>query len=397
MYFKKIFFRLFFEIEKSFFFVILSPFLYINRLIPKTKRLYFANFRSERIGHFAIGFYTRYAELKSGIFKKKCIYCFNQNISNKFISNQIKKYFYVNRIVKFAIIVSKKMPFLKCLIDKSIESASRDSRGLIQKFEMPEFTQNEIQFCTDWLLKNGWKGKSQKIICLHVRDSAYLKNYKKNNSFTNVDFSYHNYRDSDINDYKDSINWLIRQGCFVIRTGKISNKKADIISDSFIDYPFCDTKSDLLDVWLFANSNLVITTGSGIDEISSAYKVPMILINFMPLGYSPSYSKSLTISKHLYWEENNKHLTFNEYLENSNFLRSDLYKSNRIIIKDLNSEEILKTIKDGWSYFIKNSIIKEQDQKITKLFLQKVRDNPRLNKLHERINKKWIVSSNLFD
>ena len=34
-------------------FLLLTPFLYLNRLIPKTRRVLFAKFRSDRMGHFS--------------------------------------------------------------------------------------------------------------------------------------------------------------------------------------------------------------------------------------------------------------------------------------------------------------------------------------------------------
>jgi len=69
----------------------------------------------------------------------------------------------------------------------------------------------------------------------------------------------------------------------VISTGTFAKKKIDINSKNFVDYPFSANKNPLIDIWIFANCDLVITTGSGIYEISSAYKIPKINVNYLPL------------------------------------------------------------------------------------------------------------------
>ena len=66
----KLFNRSLFLLEISCYFFIFVPLLYIDRLLPESKRIYFARFRSNRIGHFAPGFHIRYAKVKLGIYKE---------------------------------------------------------------------------------------------------------------------------------------------------------------------------------------------------------------------------------------------------------------------------------------------------------------------------------------
>jgi len=56
------------------------------------------------------------------------------------------------------------------------------------------FTNEEISLGENLLLKNGIDIKN--IVCLIVRDSQYLKK-----TFPSQDFSYHDYRDCDIDNY----------------------------------------------------------------------------------------------------------------------------------------------------------------------------------------------------
>ena len=392
----KIFISFLFFLEISFYFLIFIPFLYINRLLPHSKRILFARFRSNRIGHFAPGFHIRYAKVKLKIYKSKCLYCLNDQISNVFLEKQVRKNFFVNRVISFILIICKKMPALECLIDYEPENSQRDIEGVTQLINMPEFTEKENTFCIEWLRRHGWKGPNQKIVCIHLRDSAYLKDFFKKTIYKNIDWEYHSYRNSDIDDFNEGIDWLLNKGAFVIRTGKSANKRSKINSSNFLDYPFCKEKKDILDIWLFANSNLVISTAAGIDEISAAYKVPRIYLNLLPLIYTPSWTKSLTIPKHLYWKGNKKHLTFEEYVYLKGINSTEQFIKKGIIVKSLSITEINEIIFDGWSYFIEKRNIKNDDLIQTNKFKELIKKEKSLQEFHKVLNKNWIISSNIF-
>lgn len=391
-----IFYRIKFQIEFSIYFLLLTPFLYVNRLLPTQKRIFFAKFRSNRMGHFSPGFHIRYAKKKLNIYKKNCIYCFEDDICNSFLAKQVKKEFLVNRVVFFILILCKNLPYLECLIDYEPQKSQRDIEGLTQRIEMPKFTESENNYCSKWLKKHGWKGPKQKIVCIHLRDSAYLKEFFKNTKFRNIDWEYHSYRDSDIKNFYEGINWLLMKDVFIIRTGKNANTKLEIDSKNILDYPFCNDKKDILDIWFFSKSDLVISSGSGIDEISSAYKVPRIYVNFLPIVDTPSWSKCLSIPKHLYWKKNNLHLTLSDYIMLKRINSTEKFKNKGLLIKSLSSKEIKEIIVDGWNYFVDKEPIKKSDIIQTNNFKEFINNEKYLRKLHQFLNKDWIISSNLF-
>ena len=92
------------------------------------------------------------------------------------------------------------------------------------------------------ILKKFGIPSNAKIICLTCRDNLYLK--KK---FPSKNFSYHNYRDSNINNYIPAIKALIKKGFYVVRMGQIAKKKLNIKSKKFIDYSFHSLKDDFMD------------------------------------------------------------------------------------------------------------------------------------------------------
>ena len=71
------------------------------------------------------------------------------------------------------------------------------------------------------LLKKNKIDLSKKIVCLNVRDSFFLLN----KIYPNYDFSYHNRRDADVENYLDTIKYLISKDYLVVRMGKYMKKK----------------------------------------------------------------------------------------------------------------------------------------------------------------------------
>ena len=141
---------------------------------------------------------------------------------------------------------------------------------------------------------------------------------------------------------------------------------------------------------------MVISTASGIDEISAAYKVPRLYVNLLPLIDTPSWTKSLTIPKHLVWEKSNKHLTLDEYIKIGRLNQSIKFSDAGINIRSLTSLEILNATVDAWNYFIEDFSIKEDDLFFTSQFRGSILNDSYLKNFHESINKKWIISSNIF-
>ena len=70
------------------------------------------------------------------------------------------------------------------------------------------------------------KKTNQKYICVVNRDDAYRKKYFGDNILLNSKESiiYHKHRNSNIENYKEAINYFIEKGFFVIRMGKTVEK-----------------------------------------------------------------------------------------------------------------------------------------------------------------------------
>ena len=367
----------------------------LNIFLPNKYKLRFSTFRSDRIAHFAMGFYIKYAKKRITKINPNTIYFINKSIcSNHYLRKSISKEFNVKDWARIPVFICKKIPYLKHLYDDVGYDQVRDKEGFTQKVKMPKFETNEINFCMDWLKSYGWEGPSQPIVCLHIRDSAYLSKFFQNTVNEKIDWDYHNYRNSSLNSYIKGAEWLQKepQSAFIVRTGKFAEEKLSLSNKNYIDYPFCNNQNDLIDIWLFANSDLVISTGSGPDYISASYGVPTLYLNFLPLGGTHSWSKCLHSSKHLYWSESKRHLTLEEYTL-AQFLNTKDYKNMGIEIKDLSEDEILDIIKDGWNYFILKQNIKKSDIESTEIIKRILKTSSIHKKDNSFFNPQWYISS----
>ena len=99
----------------------------------------------------------------------------------------------------------------------SLANYSRDTEGFLEKSSLDlAFQENENEEGKNWLKSKGWN-EGEKFVCLMVRDSTYLETNEQLRFF---DWSYHDYRDSSIEDYLPALDWLTDRGVWVIRMGK---------------------------------------------------------------------------------------------------------------------------------------------------------------------------------
>jgi len=170
-----------------------------------------------------------------------------------------------------------------------VESLQYD-RDIKNLWKHPYLTFTEFE---EWrgrrLLKK--LGINGKWVCLMVRDDQYLKD--------KGDYSYHNYRDSEINTYGVAVLELIKRGYTVVRMGvKVSNP-LQIMHPRFIDYAWNGSRTEFADLYLGAKCEFAVGTACGFMSIPQAFDRPVVFVNHAPLEYTPvSNEKALLIWKH---------------------------------------------------------------------------------------------------
>ena len=129
-------------------------------------------------------------------------------------------------------------------------------------------------------------------VCLTARDSAFLDSLPGN-------WSYHNYRDCDIQNYALAAEALADRGYIVLRMGAKVREPLKSSHPRVIDYATNGMRSDFMDIYLGANCAFCISCGTGFDAVPLIFRRPIAYVNMVPLGYLFTFRDSfLGITKH---------------------------------------------------------------------------------------------------
>jgi len=198
------------------------------------------------------------------------------------------------------------------------------------------------------LQKNDW------YVCIFSRDPIYL-NQAYPGFKPNEDWSYHNYRNFDIDDLIPSIEYIIKKGGYVIRVGNEVEKRVSYTNPKFIDYPFTHLVSGFHDLYLVANAKFILGSRSGITELASVFEVPWACINLTPTFNMPLGKRTLYVPKKIVHKKNRKLVSFKQIIkmkldhtqaaEHLNILRK-----NDLNYLSLSKEEILEFTKEFFLY-----------------------------------------------
>ena len=302
---------------------------------------------SSRIGHFVSDGAEQVARLEQQA-PNTIDWFWLGPTSNSQWERMIRRNLPVHSWVKYMDWWNKALPGGSAHERPSSYTGSRDVEGLYNRHDVKiPFLPGETTEALEWLRSKGWSD-GEPFVCLLVRDSTYLANVLLDGSPEAYELTaYHDYRDSDIDTYIPAIQWLSEQGVWVIRMGKLMEKPLPTGMDHVIDYAFDAEKSDLLDIWLFANCHGSISTSTGLDMLPSIYGVPQLFVNALPFGRFLSWGRSIWVPKRLKWVATEKELNVHEYFENS-WMTVAEYNTAGISIVDLSSEEITAHVQEFW-------------------------------------------------
>jgi putative glycosyltransferase (TIGR04372 family) len=251
-----------------------------------------------------------------------------------------------------------------------------------------KFLASENNQGLNWLKNHGWQS-GDRFVCLIVRDQAYDNSKGRKNKISQV-----SYRNSPLHDFVPAINWLTSKNVWVIRMGSVMQSKLETNNLKYIDYSFCDSKSDLLDIWLLSKCNGIISTGTGPDALGVINKIPILQVGLSPLYGLWSFANTLTVPKNLYSIALQKNLNLSETLDltwnPSGFPKyckyaTDLnYKELGIKVVNLTSMEIFKATREFWLRIEKKWIESENDIALQSNFWRIFLEHP-----YYSINHNW--------
>ena len=368
------------KIKYLFVLFLLSPFLIFILLIRPVVLIRFGDLDCTRIGNvFNAEQYLLFCK-----FKKK-VKSFDIWVTGDFISNEqyliiLKRKFLVIQhlfiFYKVLEILSKYINiYSKHIINIHVAHDFHD-QNLLNKYPIQlNLTKQEINK-GELILKQMGIPKNAKIVCITSRDSLYLRR-----THPSVDFSYHNYRDSNVNNYIPAIKALIKKNFYVVKMGKIAAKRVNIKSNKFIDYSFHPLRSDLMDFFLAYKCYFWIGNNTGLDQVARVFRKPLVLTNMAPFIALKMHAKKNYYFLKTHVNSKNQKLSISKIFDYglASSLYSENFKKKKIQLIELNPKEYkdvilesLKLMKDSWR--IKNKKDFELQRKFRKLYLKKTKE-----------------------
>ena len=386
----KYFLRKFFKLP---FYIFAIPVLLLIRLIRPWILIRLGSIASQRIGHFAGDVEVYLCEKDAGINVPNQLYfdiffwvtpvCNEQlaimwqRVLTVWPACIMGRVYRINQLIPGGI--AHNIPFI---------NNDRDVNNLLdQSVPHIQFTAEEQIYGKNNLRALGVSDKT-KFICLIVRDDAYLKI-----ALRHTDWSYHNYRNADIQNYILAAEMLAERGYFVIRMGKKMNTPINIKHPRIIDYAFSNMRNDFMDIYLMAHCNFCITTCSGIDAVAAIFRRPICVTNVLPLAYHPTFSnRYISITRHHIDPSSNRELSLSEILSH-NFGDSAIDKIKMLNYIENTPEEIsdvcaemAERLNGKWKILPDEDLIQSRFRKV---FLQNISISIKNKSLHGEIRSRF--------
>ena len=193
--------------------------------------------------------------------------------------------------------------------------------------------------------------EKEKYICIYCRDSNYLKN-----RFPEFDWSYHNHRNSDIDNMEALANYILEEtNLEVVRVGSnvetpIKWSKKDY--PKIIDYSFSKYLNDKNDIDLISSCAVFISSAGGPESIAVAARKPLLRFNQTPILFELGYQHGIYLPKLIRNKKSNKIIGIREAINLGicNSYNYYDYENIGLFTEENKSIDILNAFKDYIKY-----------------------------------------------
>lgn len=273
----------------------------------------FGTLRSERIGHFAADTeaYVQERRLRQSKNVIDIIGC-TEPVCNRQLELMWRRVFPITSRYSFAIKGLERACSAwtqSSVHSVSLRDRSSEYRRFVDTAPSLEFTEEEERLGRQLLLTLGLPPDAE-WVCIHNRDSAYLeKTFQRR-------FSYHDYRDYNIESMLAAAEELAARDYYVFRMGAIVKDEMPSSNTRIIDYANSTLRSDFLDIYLLARSKFFLGNDSGIYGVPLIFRRPIAMTNFLFLAnfYEKDYGPWLFTPKRIRDPLSGRFLTLRETL-----------------------------------------------------------------------------------
>jgi putative glycosyltransferase (TIGR04372 family) len=326
------------------------PFIIVIRLISPFKKILIGSIKDpSRIGgqHYFLDWHM--TEQKLGFHNNSinlfCCY-FNQmidaEVANKFWTDLWKRHLKILSFIPFGFSIyfwHNLLPWKKLnqitnydlYLDPTVQDFKNGFGNKKQKRLSYIINNKEPNlFLTDNEISKGYTllekinvPRNINFICIQNRDLVYLNHYYQRHSqkIYDVDWSHHDYRNSDINNYVLAAENLVSENTYVFFTGvsKITSKKK--LPKQIIEYRHTEIGSDFMDIFLGNQCKFYLCTDSGIAIVPQCFRKPIVFVNFPSIRRIYLHNlDSLVILKKFYSKSKKRLLSFKEVVQIENIV-----------------------------------------------------------------------------
>ena len=356
------------------------PLVAISRLLRPICCVRVGFFTADRIGHFVfdVEYYLTEQVLKPYQHKTIDLFYFEGEPANTKLASMVRGVVTVNPLVQFLYGANQLLPASKAqqLLPARHKTDSRDMEGLFHTAPTQlSFSESDDERGYQYLSSVGLE-KGEKFVCLVARDSRYLKQVHAERNW-----SYHDFRDTNIQDYKQAALALAKQGYWVFRMGKAVDESFETDHPHVIDYANTTGRSDFLDLWLMANCFFAISTGLGLDSVADVFRRPIVFVNYVPLMDLESWGPYITVPKKLTWAATNRPLSLSEQVEHTS-LNGHYYRDNGIRVHDMKADQITDVVLEMEMRLAGTFSTNQNIEKLNQGFWNELRGFPEFQKYH---------------
>ena len=254
------------------------------------------------------------------------------------------------------------------------ESTAVDKEGRLISFPpVLSFSETEMHLGDEFLSKNDVSSR-EKFVCLNVRDSSFLTNSENPDWSKHRDWSYHNYRDSEISTYVAAAEALAEMGYTVFRMGASVNEPLISTHPRVIDYATNGMRTEFLDIFLGAHCSFCVSTGTGWDSFPQIFRRPSLYVNLVPIMAPACTVRDLLIYPKIHQDNLiRKHLGLAKIIDlniHNASMTSD-YSNNGITLIDMSSKELVEAAIE-MAARVEGTFVETPEQKLMKEKLKHV-------------------------
>ncbi|MBI3320409.1 MAG: TIGR04372 family glycosyltransferase [Candidatus Omnitrophica bacterium] len=188
--------------------------------------------------------------------------------------------------------------------------------------------------------------REAKFVCVHAREEGFKAHFALQRDGHNI------FRNADILTYRAAIEYLVRQGFWVVRMGEATVKPLPPM-EHVIEYARSPLKSDFLDIVLIAECEFYVGSSAGLANVAYLFNKFLLLTNALPLESAAWSDRSFWIPKLVYSQPERRYLTYVEVIQRGigEFHKTHQYLAAQLELHDNSPEEILEATRElhRWS------------------------------------------------